>query len=155
MLSNLLLPTPRIHDQREEFTSVEAQIDLAEDTKLSRRPVHPVIPSCREKYLLTCSMLKRAIHLLRRRHQPCKPIEAGTQGHSYGPDDQNRKQKARDGQIVLFHPGQVSHAQLAEQHLYWYHRHQGAPKQDVQTSHAGGRCRWQDDGEETPAPGEL
>jgi hypothetical protein len=93
--------------------------------------------------------------LLRIRHQSCKLIEAGIQGHSHCPDDQNRKQDPRNVEIVPFDPGQVSHTQLAKQHLRWYHRHQGAPKRDAQTRHDGWRCRQQDNGEETPASGEL
>src|SRR5262245_27017255 len=89
MLSNVLLPHPEC-----PISVTNSPLSMRKSTsrktqKHSCRPVRPVVPSCRGKYLLTRSMLRDVIALLRICDQACESVEAGIQGDSHGSDDQN------------------------------------------------------------------
>ena len=100
-------------DQRDELTPVDAQIDVAEDTKTFLAPCPPSGSILQGKYLLTRSMLRNDIALLRICDQSCESVEAGIQSDTDDSDDQNGEQDASNMQIVPFDPCQVPDAELA------------------------------------------
>src|SRR5512132_1484631 len=107
MLSNVLLP----HSEC-PISVTNSPLSMRKSTsqktqKPSCRPVRPVVPSCRGKYLLTRSMLRNVIALLRVRAPACEAIEAAIEANPHGANDQHGKHDASDVQIVPFDPRQV------------------------------------------------
>src|SRR6056297_257152 len=86
---------------------------------------------------------------------PGQSAEAGVENHPDDSHDEDGEQDAGDIEIIPFDPGQISHAELAQEHFGGYDGDERAAERDAEAGDDRGSGGGQDHGEEPSRPGEL